>query len=102
MPQATPIRLTRSSWPRACSAYPSVNCGDWIRIDTLPSPAQLKRGRQCVVRRHNHEPDFILLEHRFPSRPDSGDSGVTFQHILPIEIAAAIDENLQTAGKAID
>src|ERR1043166_7893808 len=102
MLQATPIRLTPSSPPRAFSAYPFVNCGNSIRINTLPSPSRLERGRQCIVRRHHNEPDIILFEHRFPSRPGSDDSGVTFQHVLPIEIAAAIDENLQTAGKAID
>src|SRR5947199_3729952 len=83
MLQATPIRLTPSSLPLACSAYPFVDCSDWIRINTLPSPAELKRGRQCTVGRHHDEPDIILFEDRFPSRPDFDDSGVTFQNILP-------------------
>src|SRR6266516_103432 len=102
MPQATPIRLTPSSWPLACSAYPFVDCSDWIRINTLPSPAELNRRRQCTAGRHHDEPDIILFEDRSPSRPDFDDSGVTFQNILPIEIAAAIDENLGIAGKTVD
>src|SRR5437899_12820808 len=102
MLQATPIRLTPTSWPRACSAYPFIDCSDWIRINTLPGPAQLKRGRQCIVGRHRDEPDIVLFEHRFPPRPDFDDSGVTFQNILPIEIAAAINENLRIAGKTVD
>ena len=68
----------------------------------LPGPAELKRGRQCTVGRHHDEPDIIVFEDRFPSRPDFDDSGVTFQNILPIEIAAAIDENLRIAGKTVD
>src|SRR5439155_1708780 len=102
MPQAPPIRLTPTSWPRAYSAYPFIDCSDWIRINTLPGPAQLKRGRQCIVGRHHDEPDIVLFEHRFPPRPDLDDSGVTFQDIFPIEIAAAINENLRIAGKTVD
>ena len=42
------------------------------------------------------------MEHRFPCRPDFNDLGVTFQHVLAIEIAAAIKEDLQAAVKAVN